>query len=459
MPDERELRKRVLSLETLLDLSQSLNLFVDVEGLANFMLLTVMGQFSLARSAVLLDAGDAGGELLAVAARGVERERLASIPTTWNAGLGKRLRTASGMIAIREAAFDGNVEVGALAEMGFRFAVPLAVKGRPLGAILLGERVHSEPLSPLDEQMLASMARISAIALDNLFLYESLRRSNEDLKEKNVRLEEMDRMKSEFLANAGHELKTPLTCIISYAEFLRDYKTGEPKRREFAAGILSQGEKLHRLIEELLDLASLSSTSLELHANDVDPGALLEREAEGFRYEVDEKGLAIAVSVAPDVGIARIDEDKTRKIARSLIGNAVKFTPPGGTVAVACERAGNELLIRVRDTGIGIAPEHLELIFERFRQVDGSMTRAYGGLGIGLSLAKELAELQGGRITVKSELQKGSEFTLHLPFLAAEGRGGGAAAAQSVERTEEAPKAGPTPSSLLPEQLMKTRPS
>lgn len=420
MPDERELRKRVLSLETLLDLSQSLSLFVDVEGLANFLLLTMMGQFSLSRAALLVDTGDAEGPLSPVAARGVERERLAGLSLTWSEGLGKRLRSAVGMVAIREAAFDGNMAVGALADLGFRNAVPLAVKGRPLGAILLGERVHNEPLSPLDEQMLASMARITAIALDNLFLYESLRRSNEDLMEKNVRLEEMDRMKSEFLSNAGHELKTPLTCILSYAEFLRDHPSAVSKREEFASNILSQGHKLHQLIEELLDLASLSSASLGLRVSDVDLLSLLEMEAERYREEAGEKGLAIAVKVAPDLGVARIDEDKTGKIVRSLLANAVKFTPSGGSVTVECERSADEVLIRVRDTGIGIAPENLEIIFERFRQVDGSMTRAYGGLGVGLSLAKELAELQGGRISVESAIGAGSEFTLHLPCRAPE---------------------------------------
>jgi two-component system phosphate regulon sensor histidine kinase PhoR len=258
----------------------------------------------------------------------------------------------------------------------------------------------------------------------------------------------MDRMKSEFLANAGHELKTPLTCIISYAEFLRDYQTPETKRKEFAASILSQGEKLHQLIEELLDLASLSSTSHDLQLSEIDPAALLEREAERFHYEAEQKGLEVSVSVSPSVGIVRIDEEKTGKIVRSLIGNAVKFTPEDGSVGMLCETGGGELLIRVRDTGIGIAPEHLDLIFERFRQVDGSMTRKYGGLGVGLSLAKELAELQGGRITVKSELRKGSEFTLHLPLRATEGAGD---ARHEAAGDAAAPTGNPAPVASLPE--------
>jgi signal transduction histidine kinase len=415
MAAERELRMRVLSLETLLDLSQNLNLFVDVEGLANFFLLSLMGQFSLTRTALFLEKRVTTGRLVPVAARGIERERLEPLALSWGAGLGKTLRSASHRIEMREAALESAPEARTLVELGFRSAVPLAVKGRPFGLVLLGERVSQEPVSEIEDQTLASMARVAAIALENLLLYESIRRSNEELKEKNLRLEEMDRLKSEFLSNAGHELKTPLTCIMSYAEFLRDLPAADGRRREFSSNILTQGERLLELIEELLDLGTLSGSGLSVRPVEVDLPKLLAAEAARFRKAAEEKGLALEVTAVADVGATWLDQKQTSKIVRCLLDNAVKFTPPGGTVTVACRKSGDERLVQVRDTGIGIAPEHLALIFERFRQVDGSTTRPYNGLGIGLALAKELAELQGGRIAVRSEIGKGSEFTVHLP--------------------------------------------
>jgi len=419
LADERELRMRVLSLETLLDLSQNLNLFIDVEGLANFFLLTLMGQFSLARAALFIEKRVTTGRLVPVAARGIERDRLESVSLSWGAGLGKSLRSASRRVDMREVAAEESPDAAELLDLGFRSAVPLAVKGRAFGAVLLGERVHAEPPSSLEDQMLASMARIGAIALENLVLYESIRRSNEELKDKNTRLEEMDRLKSEFLSNAGHELKTPLTCILSYAEFLRDHPAAESHRTEFSTNILTQGEKLLGLIEEILDLGTLSASTLGLNPTAVEISGLIAREADRTRFIAAEKGLTFAFEVGQEPGTVSLDEKQTRKIVRCLLDNAVKFTPEGGAVTLWCGRTGDEVEVRVRDTGIGIAHENRALIFERFRQVDGSTTRAYSGLGIGLAIARGLAELQGGRISVESELGKGSEFTLRLPCRAA----------------------------------------
>lgn len=415
MADDRELRLRVLSLETLLDLSQNLNLFVDVEGLASFFLLSVMGQFSLARAALFLEKRVTTGRLVPVAARGVERERLEALSLSWAKGIGKVLRSETRTVEIREAAREDGLEAQSLWSLGFRSATPLAVKGRPFGLVLLGDRVSHDPVSGLDDQMLGSMTRIAAIALENLLLYESIRRTNEELKEKNVRLEEMDRLKSEFVSNAGHELKTPLTCILSYAEFLKVHPDAGEHRAEFAGHILAQGEKLLELIEELLDLATLSGSGLGLKTAEENLVRILEEESDRFREAASAKGLSLEIRTPPGGCRVLLDARQTRKVLRCLLDNAVKFTPAGGSVTAVCECEGGEARVRVSDTGIGIAPDHLGLIFERFRQVDGSTTRPYNGLGIGLALAKELAEIQGGRISVTSVPDHGSEFVLHLP--------------------------------------------
>jgi len=417
MPGDRELKKRVLALETLLDLSQSFILFAKLEELGNFLLLTLIGQFSFARAAIFLERWTHHGALPAIAARGIEMTKLGTNELAWTSGIGKAVREGAGAFVDLEAhalAHPADAAARDLVALGFRTAVPVAAKGHAIGIILTGERVHHEALSPLDRQMLASTIEIAAVAIENSLLYESLRRSNEELTSKNVRLEEMNRLQSEFLQNTSHELRTPLTVILSCAEFLRLPEMGGASRLEFAESILSHGQRLLSLIERLLTLASLSAARAELRATFASVNEMLAEEIELARPAAERAGLVLSLDASPEVGMAVFDAGRTREILRCLVDNAIKFTPAAGRVEVSSAMGDREVLVRVRDTGIGIAPEFHRVIFERFRQLDGSTTRAYGGVGIGLSLAKELAELQGGKISVESALGAGSTFTLHL---------------------------------------------
>ncbi|MFN0149287.1 MAG: ATP-binding protein [bacterium] len=418
MTGDRDLEKRVLALETLLDLSQSFILFAKLEELGNFLLLTLIGQFSFARAAIFLERWTHHGALPPVAARGIEKSRLSHCELAWTSGIGKAVRDSEGAfvdLATLAQAEPGDNVARELFALGFRTAVPVAAKGHAIGLILVGDRVSHEEFSPLDRQMLVSTIEIAAVAIENSLLYESLRRSNEELTSKNVRLEEMNRLQAEFLQNTSHELRTPLTVILSYAEFLKLPEVGHASRVEFSENILLNGERLLSLIERLLALASLSASRTGVAAALVDVNGLLAEEVELARPAAERAKLTLVVNGSPDVGAAVLDSGRTREIIRSLVDNAIKFTPEAGRVEVSSATGDREILVRVRDTGIGIAPEDHQIIFDRFRQLDGSTTRAYGGVGIGLSIAKELAELQGGRISVESALGQGSVFTLHLP--------------------------------------------
>ena len=416
MTGERNLERRVLALEALVELSQSFIVHSKLEDLSSFLLLTLIGQFSFTRGAIFLERAGRFGELSAIAARGIDLAKLEHCGLSWHSGTGRIARARGEFIELADAASDArDPETLLLVEQGFRTAIPLAAKGRPIGLVLVGERIHDGALSELDRQMLSSTLEIAAVAIENSLLNESLRRSNEELTQKNARLEEMDRLRGEFLQNTSHELRTPLTCVVSYAECLKMREVDSPTRVDFSDRILIQSQKLLEMIDRLLALSSLSASRVDAEDAHADVNALLSEEVARWREIADRKGIALVLTVPPDAGVFELDESRTRESVRCLIDNAIKFTPEGGQVEVACELCGAEILIHVRDTGIGMAPEDHATAFEPFVQLDGSTTRAYSGIGIGLTLARELAELQGGRVTVESAIGKGSIFTIYLP--------------------------------------------
>jgi signal transduction histidine kinase len=416
MTGERDLERRVLTLEALVELSQSFIVHSKLEDLSSFLLLTLIGQFSFTRGAIFLERAGRFGELSAIAARGIDLAKLEHCGLSWHSGTGRAARARGEFIELADPASGArDPETLLLVDQGFRTAIPLAAKGRPIGLVLVGERIHDRALSELDRQMLSSTLEIAAVAIENSLLNESLRRSNEELTQKNARLEEMDRLRGEFLQNTSHELRTPLTCIVSYAECLKMREVDMETRVDFSDRILVQSQKQLEMIDRLLALSSLSTSQGGAEHADADVNALLSEEVARWREIADRKGIALVLAASPDAGAFDVDESRTRESVRCLLDNAIKFTPEGGRVEVACELSGGEILIHVHDTGIGMAPKDHATAFEPFVQLDGSMTRAYSGIGIGLTLARELAELQGGRITVRSAVGQGSTFTIHLP--------------------------------------------
>ncbi|MSP60914.1 MAG: response regulator [Myxococcales bacterium] len=228
------------------------------------------------------------------------------------------------------------------------------------------------------------------------------------------RLKELDRVKNEFFANISHELRTPLTLILAPVDELIG-SAENPQNRGRLEVVRRNAERLLRLIDDLLDLARLEVGGLRLNVGVVDLHALTEQVVEAFRPAAEVKSVGLTLSgegpAAPVFG----DPHRLEMVITNLIGNALKFTPAGGAIRVRVERHGEGVGLVVEDTGPGIAVEELPRIFERFYQVEGSARRRHGGAGIGLALAKELIDLHGGRITVESELGKGTAFRLWLP--------------------------------------------
>lgn len=238
---------------------------------------------------------------------------------------------------------------------------------------------------------------------------------NRNLQEANHKLREVDRMKTEFLANISHELRTPLSVIIAYTEALRDGIVDEHDREHFLGVISDNSANLLRLINDLLDLSKLEVTGTMLafslsHVHDV-VRALWSKVEEA----AGEKGLDVSFQPGYDVPVVYIDNKRMTQVIACLMQNAIKFTDAGGHVELRTLRTPEGVEVRVSDTGAGIDEEQLPGIFDTFRQIDGSMTRRWGGLGIGLAIAKHIVQLHGGRIWVESKKGQGSRFAFLIP--------------------------------------------
>ncbi len=243
-----------------------------------------------------------------------------------------------------------------------------------------------------------------------------------ELGEKNVALYESNKLKSGFIANVSHELRTPLGLIINFAELLRDALEDPPEDRtrlvRYAGNILRNGRSLLDLINDLLDLAKIEAGRVELHITEFSLVETCDALINFVRPLADKKGIDLQPLIG-DTPLIRSDPGKVKQILYNLLSNAIKFTPDGGRVGIALAESENDAVrIRVSDTGPGIPEEKFGLIFEKFRQIDPSLTREHGGTGLGLAITKELVNMLGGSITVESEVDRGSTFTVTLPISA-----------------------------------------
>lgn len=241
-----------------------------------------------------------------------------------------------------------------------------------------------------------------------------LDRKVDELASVNLALYESNKLKSDFLSTMSHELRTPLNSILGFSDVLLSTDLPE-KQRRWIMNIQTSGKELLELITEVLDLAKMEAGKMQVHLEDVSINDLSEGLFKQFEPLAEKKNIEMQRRIDPNLGLLRQDPDKIRRILQNLISNAIKFTPEGGRILLKADPDGEFVLLAVSDTGVGIAPEDRDLIFEKFRQAANPMTRETGGTGLGLSIVRELTKLLGGEITLKSELGRGSTFTIRLP--------------------------------------------
>jgi signal transduction histidine kinase len=268
-----------------------------------------------------------------------------------------------------------------------------------------------EDLSHAFNRMLRNLTNIQD---RNKKLITDLDRKVDELARVNMALFESNRLKSEFLSTMSHELRTPLNSIIGFSEVLLAAENLTEKQHRYAGNIMTSGQRLLALINDILDLAKLEAGKMRLHPEPVNPAAAAEHAAAMFRPQAEKKNIDLKVVAEPGGPPVRQDAGKLHQILTNLLSNAVKFTPEGGRVTLKAATDGNDLVFTVTDTGVGIAPEEQDLIFDKFRQAANPMTREQGGTGLGLSIVRELAKLLRGDVTLQSELGRGSTFTVRV---------------------------------------------
>ncbi|HEU4405323.1 MAG TPA: ATP-binding protein [Polyangiaceae bacterium] len=229
--------------------------------------------------------------------------------------------------------------------------------------------------------------------------------------------EEANRLKDEFLATLSHELRTPLNSILGWADMLLEGGLGEASERRGLETIHRNARAQAKLIEDVLDVSRIIAGKLRLQARPCDLVEVVRAAVDALQPAADAKGVAVDVRLAPSAPGLTGDPDRLQQIVWNLLSNAIKFTPPGGRVEVRGASDGAWASLAVRDTGRGIAPDFLPHVFDRFRQQDGTATRAEGGLGLGLAIVRHLAEAHGGSVRAESEGEgRGATFTLRLPL-------------------------------------------
>jgi signal transduction histidine kinase len=308
-------------------------------------------------------------------------------------------------------------------ELGFRaiVALPLQTGEGVLGAVAFYfERAGA--ISAETRSLLRMVADQMAATAQKARLIEDLRRANAALLETNAELErqygallDARRVKDEFLANISHELRTPLTAVMGYLALMDEGLSGPvtPEQRKTIAQVKIASEHLLELIGDLLELTTLKRGGLEVVTSSFDVRDPLRDAVASTRGRAPNVALRVS---EPDTGATMVsDRRKITKMLVALLSNAYKFTQ-AGEIRLSTEVVNGRAVYRVQDTGIGIPDEMQQLVFEEFRQVDGSSTRRYGGPGLGLSLARRLARLLGGEIVVHSAPGEGSTFQVELPL-------------------------------------------
>jgi len=412
----RELAQSVDELTALGEVGQALGSTLDVERMLG-MIVARANSLAGADGGVIYEYDEPVGRFVLRATERFEDELvdvLHSSPLTRDEGVTGRAAATRAPVQVSDITAEGAYasrvrEV--LIRLGYRslVAVPLLHEDRVLGALVLNRRTPGE-FPPRVVSLLQTLASQSALALQNARLFR-------EIEEKSRELEVASRHKSEFLANMSHELRTPLNAVIGFSEVPLARMFGEvnAKQEEYLNDILASGRHLLSLINDILDLSKIEAGRMELDVAEFDLPQAIDNALVLIRERAARRGIDVRHVVDERIHAIRADERKVKQVLLNLLANAVKFTSEGGRIEIRATPADGHVEIAVSDTGVGIAPEDQEAVFEEFRQVGTDYAKKYEGTGLGLALCRKYVELHGGRIWVKSAPGQGSTFTFTLP--------------------------------------------
>jgi signal transduction histidine kinase len=410
------------ALQSLLELGHELTVALDVYETADLLLFNLMGQLGTSRSALWLHAlDDDEHNPVLVRAHGFNRGIVEAIGTACAPSLRQRF-DLDGAPALSWALLEqlGAIEFELVRKAEIAILAPVHARGELLGWLALGPRVDGSPYGQANLQVLEAALGFVAVSLQNARLYTMARESNRRLRATNEHLNELDKLKTEFLSNVNHELRTPLAVVLATLECVVDHGVPDESAQRMLVASLDQSKKLHQLIENLLMFREVRNARLAIHAIPEDVGVILDDCLEERLPGVTAGLREMTCRCDENLPKARFDRQRLLQILNELIDNAVKFTPRGSRIELCAthwsEDGAEWVRIEMKDNGPGIPPERMDSLFKSFEQVDGSATRTVGGLGMGLAFAKEMSERMGCRLTASSTIGQGSTFRILLPL-------------------------------------------
>lgn len=294
--------------------------------------------------------------------------------------------------------------------------VPLATPKQTIGVLGVANRIQANFFSQRDARVLSTLASYATAAIENASLYADAQLRADELATALEKLQEFDKLKSEFIQNVSHELRTPLAIMYGYSQVLLEGQMGELQGEQHEALVIIS-RRIQMLIGLVDDLTMILTTQTQApYREPVDTALLIHTVEADFQVAIRNANLTLSVDISPNLPIIQADTRQLRRVLDNLLGNALKFTPAGGSIRLRLWQEGPNMMLEVSDTGMGIPPDRHGRIFDRFYQVDGSTKRRFGGTGLGLALVKEITEAHGGWVNVDSELGKGSTFWVCLPI-------------------------------------------
>jgi signal transduction histidine kinase len=401
----------------LLELNRELSVRFDSRQVVDLVLFNLMGHLGTRQAALWLTSRSEEATLDLIRGHGVAAGAAAAVTAAIRSSLGRWPAGSHGPVRIG----DGGVPVdrdgtAALRAAGFDVVGPLHAHGQIIGFVALGRRADGEGASALDLEVVRSSLGMAGVAIENSRLYHELEARNRSLAEAYRDLMELDQMKTEFVQNVNHELRTPLAVIAGAVECLLDPPDPDARRQNLLAAISAQAVKLGDMVQSLLDLSSLSGDDAARRVETVDLRAFIERYIFERSARMADSGRTLAIAdSAPALSVAVIP-GRLIKALDLLLDNAIKFTPEGSHITLAGAMADDPAYacLRFADDGPGFPPDQVERAFRPFHQADGSATRAAGGLGIGLAVARRLLESMQADISIESGDGVGTEFRMRL---------------------------------------------
>jgi signal transduction histidine kinase len=408
---QTSLPQRVRELELMIQVSRILTSTLDLERLLKLISKTAAELVNSQDASIILE-DPRTGTLVFLAAAGPKSDELKKIQVPIKGSIAGTVFKSQEPLIVQDTGTDPRHYSGVDRDLEFEtyslLAVPMIFKERPIGVLEAVNKLNHGRFSEHDVQILSTLASQAAVAIENARLVA-------ELQEANVRLAELDQLKSSFIAIASHELRTPLALILGYATFLRE--EADDAASEQIDMVLQGAIQLKGLIEDMVNLSHLEAGSAELDLSEFILQDVIQRAIEAQQQFADTKSLEIRQSLPAAAICVRADLEKISIVLNNLLNNAIKFTPAGGRIQVAVRLQTGIVAVSIADTGIGIPQNELERIFDQFYQVESPLTRREGGMGLGLSIARGIVELHGGRIWAESVPGRGSRFTFTLPIL------------------------------------------